>query len=345
MPNDVFSAATDELATASADNLDPVVTRLALAGLLATPKTLPPQLFYDEEGCRLFYEITRLPEYYLTRTEWSLLTSVAPSIAAALPTDTVLVEYGASHEAKASQLLAVRDPSGQPVFGTYVAIDVAAAALQQMRRRLQTALPWLMMYPLVGDFERAVDLSGIAPNRPRFGFFPGSTIGNLDPQGAHGFLRLARASLGKHAHFLLGADLRKPASDLLPAYDDAAGVTAAFNRNLLVRLNREAGADFDPLTFDHRAIWNDAESRIEMHLASRCRQTVHVGGRPITFAKEETIHTENSYKFTHQSIQALAESAGWQLADCWFDSDQRFGLFLLSAGDGPARATAARIRA
>jgi dimethylhistidine N-methyltransferase len=311
--------------------LDPSVARLALAGLLATPKTLPPQLFYDEEGCRLFYEITRLPEYYLTRTEWSLLTTVAPQIAASLPSDTVLVEYGASHEAKASQLLAVRNQAGKPVFGAYVAIDVAASALEDMRLRLRTAFPGLAVHPLVGDFELPVDLSAIEAGQPRFGFFPGSTIGNLDPSAARRFLRLARDSLGAGALFLLGADLRKPASILLPAYDDASGVTAAFNRNLLVRLNREAGADFDSFAFDHRAVWNDVQSRIEMHLVSRREQTVQVAGQSISFAEGETIHTENSYKFTDGSIRQLSETAGWSLSDCWFDEGQRFGLFLLAA--------------
>jgi dimethylhistidine N-methyltransferase len=311
--------------------LDPAVTRLALAGLLATPKTLPPQLFYDEEGCRLFYEITRLPEYYLTRTEWSLLTTVGPQIAASLPSGTVLVEYGASHEAKASQLLAVRNREGKSVFTAYVAIDVATSALEDMGLRLRTAFPGLVVHPVTGDFELPVDLSAIEAGHPRFGFFPGSTIGNLDPMAARRFLRLARDSLGAGALFLLGADLRKSAAVLLPAYDDAAGVTAAFNRNLLVRLNREAGATFDPFEFDHRAVWNEAEGRIEMHLVSRRQQIVQVGNRSIAFAEGETIHTENSYKFTDESIRHLAESAGWALSDCWFDEAQRFGLFLLAA--------------
>lgn len=322
MPNDAFSAGLV---------LDPTVTRLALAGLLATPKTLPPQLFYDEEGCRLFYQITALPEYYLTRTEWSLLTRIAPDVARSMPTGSVLVEYGASHELKAGRLLAERDAAGTPVFAHYVAIDVAGPALQAMQERLRGTFPGLVMHPVVGDFEQDVTLPGAASDRPRLGFFPGSTIGNLDPTAARRFLRLARDSLGPNAHFLLGVDLRKPASVLLPAYDDAAGVTAAFNRNLLVRLNREAGADFDPLSFAHRAVWNDADSRIEMHLVSCHAQSVHVGGETIRFAEGETIHTENSYKFTPDAVAGMVETAGWALREQWFDDARRFGLFLLAA--------------
>ncbi|MDR3538699.1 MAG: L-histidine N(alpha)-methyltransferase [Acetobacteraceae bacterium] len=322
MPNDQFSIGTV---------LDPTVTRLALAGLRATPKTLPPQLFYDEEGCRLFYRITGLPEYYLTRTEWSLLSGIALRIATAVPTGAVLVEYGASHEAKAARLLAARDRSGARVFASYVAIDVAAPALQAMRTRLAITSPDVAVHIIVGDFEQPVTLPESLAGRPRLGFFPGSTIGNLDPAAAQRFLELARDELGAGSQLLLGVDLRKPAAAVVPAYDDAAGVTAAFNRNLLVRLNREAGADFEPFNFAHRAVWNDVEGRIEMHLVSRCDQVVRIAGESIAFVEGETIHTENSYKFTPDAIRALAESAGWTLRDRWFDEARRYGMFLLAA--------------
>jgi dimethylhistidine N-methyltransferase len=324
MPNDAFSV---RVASEPAV-LDLAVTRLALMGLRASPKTLPPQLFYDEEGCRLFYRITALPEYYLTRTEWALLTSIAPKVTATLPPGTALVEYGASHEAKASLLIGATEPSR---FGVYVAIDVAAPALDAMRVRVRATFPSIPVHPVVGDFEQPVTLPSAIAGMPRMGFFPGSTIGNLDPVAARRFMRLARDSLGAGATFLLGVDLRKPASILVPAYDDAEGVTAAFNRNLLVRLNREAAAEFDPFAFDHRAVWNDAEGRIEMHLVSRRPQTVRVGGVAIHFAEGETIHTENSYKFTEDGVRALAEAAGWAVRACWFDSERRFGLFLMAA--------------
>jgi dimethylhistidine N-methyltransferase len=321
MPDDSIS---------SAAILDPTVTRLALGGLLATPKTLPPQLFYDDEGCRLFYRITGLPEYYLTRTEWSLLPGVALHAGRHLRPGSVLVEYGASHEVKASRLLKIRDGAGQPAFSAYVPIDVAAPALEAMKNRLSASFPDLWIHPIVGDFEQPITLPAALRDRPHFGFFPGSTIGNLDPAAARSFLSRARSQLGSGSLFLIGADLKKPASVLLPAYDDAEGVTAAFNRNLLVRLNREAGADFEPFSFTHRAVWNEAESRIEMHLVSRRNQVVHVAGHAISFSEGESIHTENSYKFTPAGIRSLAEVAGWSLQDCWFDERRQFGMFLLS---------------
>jgi len=309
---------------------DPAVLRLALDGLGATPKTLPPQLFYDEEGCRLFYAITALPEYYLTRTEGALLREIAPRAADWLQPGATLVEYGASHEAKAKLLLAGRS-AGRATFETYVAIDVARAALSEMGARLRQEFPQLRFIPIEADFEQPLLLPPDLPAAAKLGFFPGSTIGNLDPVGRRRFLAQARETLGHDAAFLLGADLRKPESVLIPAYDDAAGVTAAFNRNLLVRLNREANAEFDPDSFDHRAIWNAAEGRIEMHLVSRHAQTVRVGSAHVSFAAGETIHTENSYKFTPDDIAGLAADAGWPLQDSWTDAEARFGLFLLKA--------------
>jgi L-histidine N-alpha-methyltransferase len=331
----ILPAADGMTTTRTADGpagttLEPAVVRLALAGLQASPKTLPPQLFYDDEGCRLFYRITGLPEYYLTRTEWSLLTGIALRIGWAVRPGAVLVEYGASHEAKAARLLKARTPLGSPAFSAYVAIDVAAAALLAMRERLRKTFPAIPMYPIATDFERSVTLPRQLAGSQRFGFFPGSTIGNLDPDAARRFLATARADLGDGSLFLLGVDLRKPAAELVPAYDDSEGVTAAFNRNLLVRLNREAGADFEPFSFAHRAIWNDAAGRIEMHLVSRHAQTVCVAGREIRFAEGESIHTENSYKYTPDAVRAMVTAAGWTLTDCWFDDERRYGMFLLA---------------
>ncbi|MBN8875337.1 MAG: L-histidine N(alpha)-methyltransferase [Rhodospirillales bacterium] len=321
MPNDSWPARAA---------VDPVVTRLALEGLRAAPKTLPPQLFYDDEGCRLFYAITALPEYYLTRTEWALLQEVAPKAGEWLRPGGTLIEYGASHEAKASLLLGA-ETNGRPVFDAYVAIDVAATALRAMGARLRKSFPALRFTPIEADFEQPIVLPADLPTGPRLGFFPGSTIGNLDPQGARRFLARARTTLGADALFLLGADLRKSPQVLVPAYDDAAGVTAAFNRNLLVRLNREADAEFDPKSFDHRAVWNAQEGRIEMHLVSRRAQTVRLGSTRIAFAAGESIHTENSYKFTREDIAAMASASGWQMRETWTDSEDRFGLFLLGA--------------
>lgn len=306
------------------------VADAAVLGLTASPKTLPPRLFYDDEGCRLFYEITRQPEYYLTRTETALLADVA---AIAVPADVAagaLVEFGGSDEGKARHLLDLRAKRGDPVFQTYVSVDVAGAALLRMRSRLRVSHPHLRVLPIVADFMQPLRLPNIG--RKRFGFFPGSTIGNLDPDAAVRFLRSARASLGGGSWFLLGADLRKDAAVVLPAYNDAAGITAAFNLNLLTRLNREAGANFDPCAFRHEAIWNDPESRIEMHLVSRSDQIVEVAGRPVTFRREESIHTENSYKHAPEALIGLARSAGWISERIWTDPAGLFGVFLFRHG-------------
>jgi dimethylhistidine N-methyltransferase len=201
--------------------------------------------------------------------------------------------------------------------------------------RLHRKRPYLRVYPLAADFTSALMLPADLPSPTRLGFFPGSTIGNLDPLQAHRFLQRARDTLGAGAAFLVGVDLRKDAKVLLPAYDDAAGVTAAFNRNLLVRLNREAGADFDPASFAHRAVWNDAESRIEMHLVSLHEQSVRVAGHVVYFARGETIHTENSYKYAPERFAELAHASGWHTVALWTDPEQRFSLHLLEPRQGP----------
>ncbi len=309
------------------------VAEAALQGLLASRKTLPPALFYDEEGCRLFYEITRLPEYYLTRTEFRLLQSTAPEVAALLSPGATLVEYGASDETKAEMLLGqtarIGSAAGKPVFRTYIPIDVAAPELRAMRERLAQRRPDLTVTPVTADFMRPIALPPRDTDSAIMGFFPGSTIGNLEPDSAIGFLHRAGVSLGFGARFLLGFDTCRDPARLIPAYDDPAGVTAAFNRNLLVRLNREAGATFDLATFAHRAIWNEAESRIEMHLVSRVAQTVLVAGKPVRFAREETIHTENSYKYAPARMRGMAAAAGWSVTKKWSDSNDLFALWLL----------------
>jgi dimethylhistidine N-methyltransferase len=299
------------------------VVNAALAGLTASRKTLPARLFYDAEGCRLFYQITKTPEYYLTRTETALLTAIAPTVVPKGLSDAALVEFGGSDESKARILLDLPETP----FTTYVSIDIAAPALSDMRVRLSKTCPSLTVVPIVADFMQPLRLPALPV--ARMGFFPGSTIGNLDPAEATRFLASTRASLGSGSWFLLGADLRKSPKILLPAYNDAAGITAAFNLNLLRRLNREAGADFDLDNFRHEALWNDAESRIEMHLIARRDQAVHIAGRAIRFSEGESIHTENSYKHTKDRIDALARGAGWEMDRSWTDRDELFGVFLL----------------
>jgi L-histidine N-alpha-methyltransferase len=307
----------------------------AVSGLRREQKTLPAKLFYDEEGCRLFGLITGLPEYYLTRTERELLRNIATRVTTALSAPAVLVEYGASDEVKAEYLLGEHNRNGSAVFQAYVPIDVAVPALEQMAARLRRRRPDLLVCALPADFMDAVVLPAHIPSLPRLGFFPGSTIGNLDPSEACQFLRQARETLGAGSRFLIGVDLRKDPALLLAAYDDKQGVTAAFNRNLLARLNRETGADFDLEAFAHRAVWNDAESRIEMHLVSGHDQVVRVAGQMIHFARGETIHTENSYKYAPEHLAAIAEASGWHSAELWTDPGRLFSLHLLELRPDP----------
>ena len=309
-----------DAALSAGATLDPDTVAAALAGISATPKTLPPKLFYDPEGVRLFGLITQLPEYYLTRTERTLLQQIAPQLAALAPPGAALVEYGASDEAKGALLLDALPGH----FNAYVPIDVAEDALAAMAARLRASHPRLAVHTLCADFTTSLALPEAVRHQPKLGFFPGSTIGNLTPPQAHAFLLQARAALGQGATLIVGTDLRKDPALLLPAYNDAAGVTTAFNLNVLTRLNREAGANFNLDLFTHAAIWNDAESRIEMHLVSHVRQDVMLAGQPIHFAAGETIHTENSYKHSVAAFQALARSAGWRQGVVWTDE---LGLF------------------
>lgn len=318
MPNDVLVRAADA-----------TLESIAIDGLSRQPKTLPAKLFYDDEGCRLFYRITELPEYYLTRTELALLRDIAPEVIALIGTDAALVEYGASDATKADILLSRSDRVGRQAFTTYVPIDVAATTLAQMTARLRRERPGLSVMPIVADFMDPVLLPTSLQGRAVLGFFPGSTIGNLDPQDARWFLAHARRTLGPSARMLVGVDLRKDPAILIPAYDDAEGVTAAFNRNILARLNREAGADFRVNEFAHRAVWNDAQGRIEMHLESLCNQVVHIAGYAIRFGRGETIHTENSYKHTLTGFTELARAGGWRSAAVWTDPARLFSVHLL----------------
>jgi dimethylhistidine N-methyltransferase len=301
--------------------LDAEVAAEALDGLGGRPKRLPARLFYDQHGAALFDRITELPEYYLTRTELALLPAVARAVAAALPPGAVVVEYGAGNGRKAEILLAALAAPA-----AYVPIDVDAPGLDALSRRLGGRIA---VHPTVADFLRPLALPAALAGRPMLGFFPGSTIGNLEPGEAIRFLRQARVTLGAGARFLVGADLRKDPARLLAAYDDAAGVTALFNLNLLERLNREAGADFDVGAFVHQARWNGEESRIEMHLVSTRGQTVRLAGRKVTFEEGESIHTENSYKHTIEGFAALAARGYWRRIGHWTDPERLFSLNLL----------------
>jgi dimethylhistidine N-methyltransferase len=292
-----------------------------VAGLTAKPKHLPPKYFYDLAGSALFERITQLPEYYPTRSEIGILQANAPAIASLFPSGCALIEFGGSSSRKARILLGVAAS-----VEAYVPVDLSGDFLQHDAAQLRRDFPRLAVYPLVQDFTTPFELPAEVAKLPRAGFFPGSTIGNFEPHEACRFLRHAGAMLGEGAVFVVGVDLVKDAKVLYRAYNDAEGVTAQFNLNLLTRINRELGADFDLGAFEHHALYNDQHHRIEMHLASTKRQKVRVAGTTIDFRAGETIHTENSYKYTVESFQALARGSGWSPRKTWSD-----GLFSVHA--------------
>lgn len=294
------------------------------AGLSKPQKALSPKYFYDEAGSALFEAITRLPEYYPTRTEIGILDACGPEIAALLPAHAALVEFGSGSTVKLRRLLRHLD-----TLAAYVPVDVSGEFLRGQAEVLRGDFPDLRVEPVVADFTRDFDLPASLDGLPRAGFFPGSTIGNFEPQAAAALLRHVAATFGAGARLIVGVDLVKDKAVLDAAYDDAAGVTAAFNLNLLTRINREIGADFDLDAFAHQAFFDPDHSRIEMHLVSRRAQTVTVAGIPIAFASGETIHTENSYKYTVESFRALARSAGWEGRAVWTDPDRLFSVHAL----------------
>ncbi|MFI4966786.1 MAG: ergothioneine biosynthesis protein EgtB [Caulobacterales bacterium] len=297
-----------------------------LAGLARPQKAVPPKYFYDAEGSRLFEAITELAEYYPTRTEVALLRRIAPQIARLVSPGAALVEFGSGASVKTRILL-----DAAPQIGVYAPVDISVAALDAAAAAIRRDYPKLSVAPLLEDFTRALTLPAAAQGRPVTGFFPGSTIGNFDPRQAKAFLAGARTLLGSGSRFLVGIDVVKAGRTLVAAYDDALGVTAAFDKNLLARINRELEGDFDLDAFAHRALWNAAESRIEMHLESLKDQQVRVAGRAFGFAKGETIHTENSYKFTVDRFADLAQEAGWTLETSWLSAEPAFAVVSLLA--------------
>ena len=296
-----------------------------LAGLSVRPKHLSPKYFYDEAGSQLFEQITELPEYYPTRSELSILRDHASDIAQVLRPKTALVEFGSGSTRKVRILLAAA-----PSIEAYVPVDISAEMLSQEAAQIQHDRPRLRVLPVAADFTQPFRLPSAIVGLSRAGFFPGSTIGNFEPHDASAFLAHAARMLGRKAVLIIGVDLVKDANVLNAAYDDAAGVTAKFNLNLLTRINRELGADFDLDSFSHEAFYNSERHRIEMHLASRRRQKVRVAGRVIEFRAGETIHTENSYKYTIESFGALARGSGWTPAGVWTDAHGYFSVHALT---------------
>ena len=298
----------------------------ALQGLRSTPKTLPCKFLYDAEGSRLFDQICDLPEYYPTRTEIALLKEYADDIAGLVGPQAGVIEFGSGAGVKVRLLLAALSAPA-----SYVPVDISRGHLLEAASSLARDFPHLRIGPVCADYTQPFALPHLPGTRPRrnVGFFPGSTIGNFMPDQATAFLRRAARLLGRGSMMIVGADLPKDPAILHAAYDDAAGVTAAFNLNLLHRINRELGADFDLAAFRHEARWNAHESRVEMHLVSRTRQTVALGPNRFEFLAGESIHTENSYKYGIEAFLRLARAAGYAGMMAWTDPNALFSVHLL----------------
>lgn len=295
-----------------------------LRGLSRRPRAIPCRFFYDARGSELFEEITKLPEYYPTRVETALLEAYGAEIAELAGSGRVLIEFGSGSSRKTNLLLSAlgRVPA-------YVPIDIAGESLKEAAEWLSGQHLGLTIQPLIADFTTTRTLPSVAAGKPRLGFFSGSTIGNLTHEEARAFLANAARLLGPGSAFLVGVDLKKSEHILVPAYSDARGVTAAFNLNLLARINRELGGSFDLSRFAHDAVWNEAAGRMEMYLVSLAEQIVRVAGRAFSFASGERIHTENSHKYSVEEFQALARAGGWHPVKAWTDPDALFSLHLL----------------
>jgi len=308
------SATQTALRAASAVEISEPFAADVLDGLSAKPKHLSPKYFYDTVGSALFERITQLPEYYPTRCELALLRAHAPAIASLFPQNCALVEFGAGSSKKARILF-----GAAATIEAYVPVDISGDFLQAEAAALRRDFPRLAVHPVVADFTRSFAVPPPVASLPRVGFFPGSTIGNFEPHEAAQFLRHAGTILGPSAVLVIGVDLVKDSKILCRAYNDSEGVTARFNLNLLARINRELGANFDLGAFEHHACYNSKLNRIEMHLASTRRQKVKVQGKALSFRAGETIHSENSYKYTVESFQALAQGSGWTPIAVWSD--------------------------
>jgi dimethylhistidine N-methyltransferase len=303
-------------------DLDLPEERAALmAGLFATPATISPKYFYDAQGCLLFEAICELPEYYPTRTERAILTARRDDIARVAGRRKQLVDLGAGDCAKAALLLPTLAPR------RYVAVDIAAAAIGPALLRLTPKFPDTELIGLVTDFSQRLDLDDAIDAGPVTFFYPGSSIGNFAPDLALEFLRRVRAHCNLGSGLLIGADTKKDAVRLQAAYDDALGVTAAFNRNILRHLNDVGGCDFDASAFDHVALYNETLGRIEMHLQARTAQRVRTAHGARDFAEGERIHTESSYKYTPSEFQALLRRAGFLDVMQWQDEHGDFAVY------------------
>jgi dimethylhistidine N-methyltransferase len=317
-------------ATDAVSGLDDEFAAGVIEGLSRPHKSLPCRFFYDARGSELFEQITGLPEYYPTRTEVAILESQMSNIVADICDGAVLVEFGSGSSRKTEILL-----SSLPGLRAYVPIDVSASALNDAKQRLLERFPSLDIRLVIGDFSNPVAFPSDLTDAPKTGFFPGSTIGNLNAVAAGRLLSTVREVLSPGGRLIVGVDLKKDARKLVCAYNDAAGVTAAFNLNLLARINRELEGSFDLDGFRHKAIYDPREGRVEMHLVSVRDQMVSVLDQWFKFFAGETIHTENSYKYSVHQFQELARSAGWNPAQVWIDEDNLFSVHELISGSRP----------
>ena len=297
-------------------------------GLCASPKSLPPRLFYDARGSELFEQITALPEYYLTSTERQILETHAAEMIEAAGSDLRVVELGAGSATKTVILL--RELARQQGKAIFYPVDVSSAAMEEADERLRRVIPGIELHPVVADYTSGLPFLQSLRGRKLI-LYIGSSIGNFEPLQASAILSAIRASMAPGDAILLGTDMRKSPKRLIPAYDDAAGVTAAFNKNMLIRINRELGADFNLDRFAHRAVWNPELSRIEMHLESLVPQQVRIRDLSLTvsFRRGETIHTENSYKFSMPMIRSIASNASLSVERTWTDPRRLFTVHLL----------------
>jgi dimethylhistidine N-methyltransferase len=294
-----------------------------LKGLAARPKAIPPKFFYDTRGSELFDAICGLPEYYLTRAEMDILQQQAQMIATLVGPGCLLIELGSGASRKVRLLLDTLRPS------QYLGVDISKDFLLQSTRQLAADYPWLEVHAACADFSQTLDLSYCPPSVEKLAFFPGSSIGNFHPHEAVHFLEQLAVNLYPHGALLIGVDLKKDPRLLQAAYNDAQGVTAEFNLNLLRRIQLELDTNLDPARFAHQAFYNESQGRIEMHLLSWQRQRIRIEDRFIEFDANETIHTENSYKYHIEEFQALARQAGYLPEYVWTDAEQLFSVHYL----------------
>ncbi len=308
---------------------DPAFRADVLNGFASRPRAIPARWFYDRRGSELFEAITELPEYYPTRTETEILRGACAEVAALAGKGRAVVEFGSGSSTKTPILLRSVEPAA------YVPIDISGDFLRESSAGLAAAFPGLPVLPVEADFLRPIDLPGSVAPLPKLGFFPGSTIGNMIPHSSVDLLRAMKVSLGEGSMLLIGMDRIKDERTLVAAYDDAAGVTAAFNLNLLERINRELDGTIPVDAFRHRAIWNDDRARIEMHLEAREDIAFTIEDRPFDMVAGETIHTENSHKYGQRDGRILLRAGGWTPIAEWTDPDGNFAVILAEAQ--PAR--------